>query len=697
MCIRAGGVGEASSLMKNILIAAILFVLISPPLWSGEAGTTGANFLKIGVGARPAAMGEAFIAVADDANAIFWNPAGLALLRGLYFASAHNEWMDDVTHDSFACSQGSRNFGTIGGSIVYLNSGTFKETLETPSGGYAGEGRDLSNMDFAFSVAYAQRLGVWWNSNFLRRFLLGLKTTYIVQNVGDVSVSAVSSDLGCLYEVKRDELYVGGVVQNVGTKIKEADQPLALKLGASYKKKRVFAAADHLLISAETDGYVMDTGLKAKIGLEYGVFTQQQGVALRTGFRSGSDLGNLANWSMGAGYFFGWGLVDTAIDYAFSPYGVLGNSHRVSFHISIKGAPPHPRASLKIEKDMIQKGEAVKFKLSIRNKHEIKKWNVVVRNNNGEEVNRFEGTGHPPGEFSWNTSGKNGRMVGGGDYSLDFTVEDETKTKTGARGHVLLAWAESAQAPALPRATSQAIPELKKLELKTPPKYGRNCDTAFRIPAGLLFERGRAALRPETARSLAEVLVAMDGAHPNSHIIIIAHTDNIAWIPQQLTGTFFRSNYSLSSAQAKALQQFFVARGINSSRVTAMGYGEAMAIVDNTTSLGRQKNRRIELLLYSKSGNIVNDHLEQGKVFLETGMAFKERGETTAAKEHFLAALTRLTKAAGLDPSRSITFRLAGDCYYAYGAPKQARQAYERALRLNPEDVEIKKRLGKEF
>ncbi len=675
--------------MKKIATATLLLALVCLPLRAGEAGTTGANFLKIGVGARPAAMGGAFIAVADDANAIFWNPAGLALLRGLNFASAHNEWMDNVTHDSIACSQGSPGFGTVGGSIVYLNSGTFKETLETPSGHYAGEGRDLNNMDFALSGAYAQRLGVWWDNDFLRRSLVGLKTTYITQQVGDVSASAVSSDLGCLYEVKRNEIYVGAVMQNAGTKIKGANQPLALKLGVSYKKKKLMGSADHLLVAAQTDGHILDTGLKAKLGVEYGAFTQQQGVALRAGFHPGGDLGNLANWSLGAGYLFGWGVIDTVVDYAFTPAGILGNSHRYSFHISIKGAPPHSRASLKVEDDVIQPGEKVKCKLSTYTREEIVEWKVVVRNESEEEVGRFEGTGRPPRELPWNTRGEDGRIVKGGDYSLDFTARDEDGMEAGDKKHVLLAWVKPAAEPPPPRATPEPTPELIRIE--EPLSYARHCDSAFRFASDLLFERGRAILRPGTTNSLAQALETIDAAHPNSYIIIIAHTDNVPWIP--IAGAQFRSNYALSVAQAQALRQFFVARGMDPNRITAMGYGEAMVIADNTTVWGQQMNRRTELLIYSQSGSMVDDHVEQGKVFLETGMALDERGEATAAKERFVAALIRLTNAAALDPSKPIIFRLAGDCYYRYGDLDQAREAYTRALQLNPEDIETRKQL----
>jgi len=64
-------------------IGTILFALfmISQSLFAGGEGTTGAQFLKLGIGARPAALGESFTGVADDINSLYWNPAGLAEIQ----------------------------------------------------------------------------------------------------------------------------------------------------------------------------------------------------------------------------------------------------------------------------------------------------------------------------------------------------------------------------------------------------------------------------------------------------------------------------------------------------------------------------------------------------------------------------------------------------------------------------------------
>ncbi len=58
-------------------LVVVLLVGVSLAGWLGPSAT-GFTFMKVGVGARPVAMGQAFTGVADDANALFYNPAGLS-------------------------------------------------------------------------------------------------------------------------------------------------------------------------------------------------------------------------------------------------------------------------------------------------------------------------------------------------------------------------------------------------------------------------------------------------------------------------------------------------------------------------------------------------------------------------------------------------------------------------------------------
>ena len=69
-----------------------------------KVGTAGAQFLKIGTGARAVGMGEAFVAVADDASAIWWNPAGVARITmsgESHLTLNHSTWPAQISHEFF--------------------------------------------------------------------------------------------------------------------------------------------------------------------------------------------------------------------------------------------------------------------------------------------------------------------------------------------------------------------------------------------------------------------------------------------------------------------------------------------------------------------------------------------------------------------------------------------------------------------
>lgn len=76
-----------------------------------KRGTVAAPFLNISQGARATAMGSAFVAVADDPTAVFWNPAGVARLRQNGFAVDHTQWIADLKYNFIA---GSINLGRLG-------------------------------------------------------------------------------------------------------------------------------------------------------------------------------------------------------------------------------------------------------------------------------------------------------------------------------------------------------------------------------------------------------------------------------------------------------------------------------------------------------------------------------------------------------------------------------------------------------
>ena len=98
-----------------------VLALIAAAFTPGQAvfnkiGMAGLTFLKIGVG-RCTGMGDAFVAVADDASAAYWNPAGLALVGGRQAVVNHIDWIADINHEYVAVVFPTRN-GTFAFDVI---------------------------------------------------------------------------------------------------------------------------------------------------------------------------------------------------------------------------------------------------------------------------------------------------------------------------------------------------------------------------------------------------------------------------------------------------------------------------------------------------------------------------------------------------------------------------------------------------
>ena len=86
--------------MRNISITLALLISVSSMIFAiDKTGTTAAKFLTIGIGSRPAGFGNAFVAIADDPTAMYWNPAGISRLKGHEVIVNHNNWFADINID----------------------------------------------------------------------------------------------------------------------------------------------------------------------------------------------------------------------------------------------------------------------------------------------------------------------------------------------------------------------------------------------------------------------------------------------------------------------------------------------------------------------------------------------------------------------------------------------------------------------
>ena len=275
------------SVFSLLIISCCLIATIYAGSFSKDsAGTTGAQFLKIGCGARAIGMGEAFSSVADDASAIYWNPAGLSQIESAEVSAMHAIWLQEISYDYLAYAQPLMK-GSIGASINYLSMSKMDKLDE--NGDKDGTFRPY---DLAFSLAYAQKVGPITG---------GVNVKFITQGIDGETGSAFAVDLGTLYNLS-NRLQGAIVVQNIGSRIKFIEKsyglPLSIRLGLSCRlgKKLVLAM----------DGVApIDNDLNIHVGCEYVLnVIKSVGIALRAGYKTTttSDLDALSWLSAGLGF-----------------------------------------------------------------------------------------------------------------------------------------------------------------------------------------------------------------------------------------------------------------------------------------------------------------------------------------------------------------------------------------------------------
>ena len=280
-------------------------------------GTAALTFLRIAPSARAEGLGEAFVAVADDANACYWNPAGLVNVELMSLSLMHLIYWDSSSYEYAAFNYPMSDKLKLGFHVIYLNYGSMEKTTETTSGGFGGTSGTFSPSDLALGGSAAIALD--------DSMQVGLTIKYAMQSIDTDTVSAFAADVGGLYAFNfMDMNFVAGLaLSNVGTKVKEDSLPMTLRGGLSSKFTLM---EENDLLAAVSVYYPFESGkLAENIGVEY---WYDKMFAVRVGYKVGYDVGGLA-----AGIGFKSileGMFGYQVDYCYAPSGNLGDTHRIS-------------------------------------------------------------------------------------------------------------------------------------------------------------------------------------------------------------------------------------------------------------------------------------------------------------------------------------------------------------------------------
>lgn len=314
---------------------ALLFLAAAQAGASGfsqkDAGTAAGQFLRLGADARSEGMGEAVHAAAEDASAVYWNPAGLAGLSYRHAALTHGVYYQSVFYDFLSYAQpvqpilaGRRErelrandqYGAFGVSLLYLNAGQISELDNTGQ----PTGQSFTPQDAAVMAAWGIPLSRWLD--------IGVGGKYISSRLKD-SASTGAFDLGARLHFYLFELpytFSAGV-QNLGGRlqyIKQGDPlPLTISVGNCLKITRDFIIGADVVAARDGAPY-------PSFGGEYRLaYDSQLSAALRLGYQrrtSGSELEGFTGMTAGGGVTFS----RLGFDYAWAPFGVLGDTHRIT-------------------------------------------------------------------------------------------------------------------------------------------------------------------------------------------------------------------------------------------------------------------------------------------------------------------------------------------------------------------------------
>jgi hypothetical protein len=304
-----------------------------------KAGINGMPFLKIGVGARQVALGSAATTLYGNANAMFWNPAGIDVDAGVtQVALNHNKWIISLDHEAAAITHGFGNLGTFGLGFIYMGMNDIPADRDIAPPGFEYAQIDQARTatygyyDAAMILSYAKRL--------TDRFRMGANAKLLREHIDDQSVTVFAFDFGAIYETGFRDLTLGARLSNLGQDVEyfaiAVPIPLTFSIGASMSLAREENSAFKVLLDATKP---QDSAQLYFAGAEW---TFQNWLALRGGYKfnySGvKDVNGIMTTDEGASFGVGLrlpvgGSVNMMLDYAFTDFGIFDNTHRFSLSV----------------------------------------------------------------------------------------------------------------------------------------------------------------------------------------------------------------------------------------------------------------------------------------------------------------------------------------------------------------------------
>jgi hypothetical protein len=352
---------------KIFLLLAAISIVTAGAFAQQKAATTSMQFLKVMPCARATAMGDAYSAVATGAEAVYWNPAGLAWSNNQEISLTYINWIFDAKLYSLAYGLPLGDYGNLGLQLQYVDYGNFDETVAYSQASDVSSdypyytGKTFKPYDYEVGISYAKKI--------TEKFSFGLTGKYAYESLygGNATARVTNSttgladttytvdanrgvflfDAGFLYNTGFKTIRIAASVQNFGPDIEYKSSyidtkypaPLEFRLGTSADligKNSLFMEDNDNRVGVAFDLFLAnDADQQEHLGLEYEFANT---FALRVGYK--------VNYST-EGFTFGGGVHQTlgnlrlTVDYSYGAMDAMisdytGNVHRISVGVGIQ-------------------------------------------------------------------------------------------------------------------------------------------------------------------------------------------------------------------------------------------------------------------------------------------------------------------------------------------------------------------------
>ncbi len=570
----------------------ILNILLAVFFVNSGVGTTAFPLLKITYGPRACAMGESFTALSNDATTVFWNPGGLGNLKNSELFISHHEWFQGIRDENLIFVLKTPR-GTFGASLLIASVSDIESR-----GPDQQIRKSLNSSSGIFSLSYGVQP--------LKHLSLGMTFKGLYDNLEEIVGKGWSMDFGGIYSF-HPLVNLGFNVYNLGPDMEYEGENIKLPSGI----RTGICIQPEFPISLLLD---LNFPQKGKIEFHSGAEVWiRNTIALRCGYRNAPQDIELGGFTFGLGSR--WQKYN--VDYAYVPYGVLGNTHRISLKILL---PPIKRKTSLLIK-------VIDSKIRTPLKAELKcTGNVNLMATTDSLKGEYRIVGIPGGITNIDVMKEDYHIA----FDSAYTIESESRKKV-----IELRKIEPSKVQGLVLDAETKSPVLSQVkcdgkEIKTNDKGAYSFelsggiyrievfpDDTFYIKSkenvsinegkiteknfylfkkevklifkNIHFETAKADILPD-AYSILDNIGRILKDNPKLKLHIAGHTDS-----RRISTPEFHDNWDLSRARAKAVKYYLIDKhAIEPLRLKTEGYAYTIPLVPNDSPENMAKNRRVE-------------------------------------------------------------------------------------------------------